>query len=72
MISTNEKMKAAVFFWIIRPIMNRIPSLRDAGIVDCPCCGRLLEYYPVQGFLHLSDGDADCFGALGKGKGFFK
>ena len=67
-----RKLKAAVFYYLIRPIMNRSPKLVDAGITDCPMCGELLTYYKKDGFLHMSDGDADCYGALGKGKGSFK
>lgn len=61
--------KAAVFYYVIRPAMNRVVS---AQIVDCPCCGELLQKYDDCGFVHLEDGDADCYGALGTGKGSFK
>jgi transcription initiation factor IIE alpha subunit len=65
----DERTKAAVFYYIIRPMMNRFVSER---IVKCPMCGEMLQYYDEQGFLHLADGDADCYGVLGAGKGSFK
>ena len=64
-----KKLKAALFYYIVRPIMNRTVK---RTIVTCPCCRELLEYYDDSGLLHLADGDADCYGALGAGKGRFK
>ena len=61
-----EKIKAAIFVYLILPYLNRYPT---EDIIDCPCCGELLQFYKVNGYLHLADGDADCYGALGYGKG---
>jgi len=60
-----EKTKAAIFYYIIRPLLNR---LCRQEMLQCPCCGDLLTKYN-QGYLHMVDGDADCYGALSKGKG---
>lgn len=65
----NEKLKASIFYYLIRPVMNRLSS---EDIVDCPVCGKLLQKYDAQGYLHISDGDADCYSAIGVGKGSFK
>ena len=60
-----QKLKAAVFVYAVRPFLSR-----DAERVrDCPVCGQLLELYDDYGWLHLADGDADCYGALSYGKG---
>lgn len=67
-----EQIKARAFYYVLRPIMNRIPAIRDRQLVACPMCGECLQHYDKQGFLHLIDGDADCYGALGAGKGSFK
>ena len=53
----KNQFKAAVFYYLIRPVMNRLPA-KDS-IADCPMCGELLFYYENDGFLHLADGDAD-------------
>lgn len=64
-----RKEMAAIFYYIIRPVMNR---LCKEDIIECPVCGELLQRYDDCGYIHLADGDADCYGALGKGKGSFK
>jgi hypothetical protein len=63
-----NKLRAAIFYYLIRPILNRT----EEGLIDCPMCGELLQKYDVCGYLHLADGDADCYGALGAGKGSFR
>lgn len=60
-----NELKATVFVYLVRPYLK--PN--ESGIRDCPCCGELLSYYDEQGWLHMQDGDADCYGALGYGKG---
>lgn len=59
-----QKFKAAVFVYIVRPFLSET----DSGIRDCPLCGMLLQHYTDAGWLHMADGDADCYGALGVGK----
>jgi hypothetical protein len=63
---TSEKVKAATFVYLVRPILNRFC---DENVIDCPVCGKLLQKYSDCGYLHLADGDADCYGAIGYGKG---
>jgi hypothetical protein len=58
--------KAWLFVHVIRPFLSK-GNFGD--IQDCPVCGHLLQWYDSHGWLHLSDGDADCWGALGHGKG---
>ncbi len=65
----EKRTKAAFFYYILRPLMNRFVT---DSIVECPICGELLQKYDEQGFLHIADGDADCYGAIGAGKGSFK
>jgi len=67
MKNVSKKAKAALFYYFIRPYYNA--HMKDHELIECPVCGKLLQYYEKEGFLHLSDGDADCYGALGKGKG---
>ena len=63
----NEKVAvAAIFIAYVLPALNKHCS---EPIIECPCCGELLQKYDEQGYLHLADGDADCYGALGIGKG---
>ena len=66
-----NKLKAAIFYYVLRPVMNRCGWLTARGIIACPMCGELLEHYDSHGLLHLADGDADCYGALSAGKGSF-
>ena len=61
-----NKIKAAIFVYVIRPWLAKADS---GDVRDCPVCGELLQFYPRDGWLHLADGDADCYGALGYGKG---
>ena len=61
-----ERMKAAIFVYVVRPM------LPPGDVRDCPCCGELLEWYDDYGWLHLADGDADCYGALAYGKGPYR
>jgi hypothetical protein len=48
--------------------MTKSPA-NDKRIRDCPCCGDLLQFYDDCGWIHMVDGDADCYGALSYGKG---
>jgi hypothetical protein len=61
-----KKIKAWVFVHIVLPCLN---AFCKEDIIACPCCGELLQHYSENGYLHLADGDADCYGALGYGKG---
>jgi hypothetical protein len=61
-----KKIKAFVFVYICKPYLD---AFNDEGLIDCPCCGELLQKYDDCGYLHMIDGDADCYGALGTGKG---
>lgn len=58
-----KKVKARIFVHLIRPLLS------EGDIRTCPMCGELLQWYDSHGWLHLADGDADCWGALGYGKG---
>jgi len=60
-----EKLKAWLFVHVIRPALK----YETGGIRHCPVCGDLLQCYDDYGWLHLVDGDADCYGALSYGKG---
>ena len=62
-------LKAFIFYWLLRPILNRVSG---ESVRSCPMCGELLQYYGDAGYLHIGDGDADCYGALNAGKGSFK
>lgn len=60
-----QRIKAALFVYIIRHFLHG-----DVGdIRRCPVCGDLLQFYKHYGWLHIVDGDADCYGALSYGKG---
>jgi hypothetical protein len=58
-----KRLKAWLFVHLVRP------RLAPGDIRECPMCGELLQWYDRDGWLHLADGDADCYGALGYGKG---
>ena len=60
---TLNTAKAWVFVHIIRRLLKRGDNR------SCPMCGQLLQFYDDYGWLHMADGDADCYGALGYGKG---
>ncbi len=67
-----EKIKAALFVYAVLPYLNRkqmAADNRDDDYIKCPCCGKWLQFYKNNGYLHAMDGDADCYGALGYGKG---
>jgi hypothetical protein len=61
-----NKIKAWVFIYLIRPFLKKGG---DSGLMDCPMCGRLLDYTSSHGWLHMADGDTDCYGAISHGKG---
>ena len=61
-----NRLKASIFVYLIRPLLKNAES---GDVMDCPVCGELLQFYERDGWLHLADGDADCYGALGYGKG---
>lgn len=61
-----KKIKAWLFVHLVRPLMR---DGETGELRKCPCCGELLQFYPSHGWLHMVDGDADCFGALSYGKG---
>ncbi len=67
MLELSKKLRALVFVHIVRPKLAKPDN--DSRIMDCPLCGELLQYYEANGWLHLVDGDADCWGVLGYGKG---
>jgi hypothetical protein len=60
-----QKIKATLFVHAIRPFLKE----NENRIMKCPVCGDLLQWYDDYGWLHLVDGDADCYGALSYGKG---
>lgn len=60
-----RKLKAIVFCYVIKPYLDRFCKQQ---LIDCPCCGELLQRYNDCGYVHMVDGDADCYGALGVGK----
>lgn len=62
----HKKLMATIFVEYVLPVLNRYG---DDPLVECPCCGELLQKYGAQGYLHMADGDVDCYGALGLGKG---
>lgn len=64
-----NKIKAAIFYYVLRPLLNRFGGTE---MRSCPMCGELLDHSESHGYLHLVDGDADCYGALSAGKGRFK
>jgi len=63
----NEKILASIFYYYMLPLLNKYKT--DRTIFRCPMCDELLEFYDKQGWLHLEDGDADCWGCLSIGKG---
>jgi hypothetical protein len=67
-----QKMKAWIWVHVLRPRWNREEMVANPGEYSCrrcPMCGDLLEWDSECGWLHLGDGDADCWGALSYGKG---
>lgn len=65
-----KKTRAYIFYYIVRPVLNRFT--KEGSFMKCPLCDDYIQKYGDVGFVHLSSGDADCFEALGKGKGSFK
>lgn len=63
-VSVSRTALAWIFVHAIRPCLSA-----GDGIRPCPVCGVLLQWYDDYGWLHLTDGDADCWGALSYGKG---
>lgn len=68
MATRSQKLLASIFYYTVLPFMNRFCTEQ---FIKCPCCGELLAKYHENGYLHMCDGDADCYGALGKGKGSY-
>ncbi len=61
-----KKLRAWLFVKFVR---NRLKHGEPGDLRDCPMCGQLLQWYSKDGWLHMADGDADCYGAIGAGKG---
>lgn len=61
-----KRQRAEMFVYVIKPLMDRFGNKE---ICACPMCGEMLQYYRDCGYVHLADGDADCYGVLGTGKG---
>jgi hypothetical protein len=64
-----KKLQAIIFYFVVRPYLNRFGG---TALRTCPMCGELLDHSESHGYLHMVDGDADCYGALSVGKGGFK
>lgn len=56
--------KVWAFVYLVLPVINKFCK---KDLIDCPCCGELLQKYD-EGYLHMADGDRDCYGMLGAGK----
>lgn len=66
MDAARQKLTAALFVYIVRPVMNAACA---EPVKRCPCCGEFLQKYDDCGYVHIGEGDADCYGALSYGKG---